>query len=85
MIAKRIPSILPPLTLAEATATTKVHSVCDLLAGNEAFVWDRPFRAPATPSWMPGCLAVYRPARRGEPRFRLSGNGHRERNLRTGR
>ncbi|HEY0791599.1 MAG TPA: YifB family Mg chelatase-like AAA ATPase [Chthoniobacterales bacterium] len=46
MIAKRIPSILPPLTLAEAIETTKIHSVCGLLEGKDPFVWDRPFRTP---------------------------------------
>src|SRR5689334_18846133 len=46
MIAKRIPSILPPLTLAEAIETTKIHSVCGLLAGKNPFVWERPFRNP---------------------------------------
>jgi magnesium chelatase family protein len=46
MIAKRIPSILPPLTLAEAIETTRIHSVCGLLNGKHPFVWERPFRSP---------------------------------------
>ena len=46
MIAKRIPSILPPLTLREAIETTKVHSVCGLLNGQHRFVTTRPFRNP---------------------------------------
>jgi hypothetical protein len=46
MIAKRIPSILSPLTLREAIETTKVHSVCGLLNGEHRFVTARPFRSP---------------------------------------
>jgi magnesium chelatase family protein len=46
MIAKRIPSILPPLTLREAIETTKIHSVCGLLNGSRRFVTSRPFRSP---------------------------------------
>src|ERR1700738_1062857 len=46
MIAKRIPSILPPLTLREAIETTKVHSVCGLLNAGHRFVTARPFRSP---------------------------------------
>jgi magnesium chelatase family protein len=46
MIAKRIPSILPPLTLDESLETTKIHSVSGILPPNEALVTVRPFRSP---------------------------------------
>jgi len=46
MLAKRLPTILPPLTLEEALETTKIHSVGGLLAGGQALVTQRPFRAP---------------------------------------
>ena len=46
MLAKRLPSILPPLTLAEALETTKIHSIVGLLAAGQALVTRRPFRAP---------------------------------------
>ena len=46
MLAKRIPSILPPLTLAEALETTQIHSIVGLLAPGQALVTQRPFRAP---------------------------------------
>src|SRR5215831_5553812 len=46
MIAKRIPTILPPLTLQEAIETTKVHSICGLLNDRNHFVTARPFRSP---------------------------------------
>ncbi len=46
MLAKRLPSILPPMTLEEALETTKIHSVAGLLAPGQALVTTRPFRAP---------------------------------------
>jgi magnesium chelatase family protein len=46
MIAKRLPTILPPLTLDEALETTKIHSVVGLLPESEALITVRPFRAP---------------------------------------
>ncbi len=46
MLAKRIPSIIPPMTFDEALETTAVHSVCGLLNGSSQFVSQRPFRAP---------------------------------------
>ncbi len=46
MLAKRIPSILPPLTLDEALETTKIHSVAGILPGDHALVTQRPYRAP---------------------------------------
>src|SRR5699024_1681789 len=46
MMARRLPNILPPLTLDEALETTKIHSVAGLLPGGEALVTNRPFRSP---------------------------------------
>ena len=46
MIARRLPSILPPLSLAEALETTKIHSINGLLAPEQGLVSQRPFRAP---------------------------------------
>lgn len=46
MMARRLPDILPPLTLDEALETTKIHSVAGLLPGGEALVTARPFRSP---------------------------------------
>ncbi len=46
MLAKRIPSILPPLTLMEALETTKIHSVAGKMYKNTALISVRPFRAP---------------------------------------
>jgi magnesium chelatase family protein len=46
MLAKRIPTILPPLSLQEALDTTKIHSVAGRLPANSALVNKRPFRSP---------------------------------------
>jgi magnesium chelatase family protein len=46
MLAKRLPTILPPLSLHEALETTKIHSVAGKLASNAALVAHRPFRSP---------------------------------------
>ncbi|MDA2924084.1 YifB family Mg chelatase-like AAA ATPase [Acidobacteria bacterium AH-259-L09] len=46
MLAKRIPSILPTMSFAEALETTAIHSVCGLLKGDQQFLTHRPFRSP---------------------------------------
>ena len=46
MMAKRLPSILPPLTLAESLETTKIHSVAGRLKRGSTLMTQRPFRAP---------------------------------------
>ena len=46
MLAKRVPTILPPLGLEEALETTKIHSIAGALPAHQAVVHGRPFRAP---------------------------------------
>lgn len=46
MLAKRLPSILPPLTLDEALETTKIHSVAGKMSRFSSLICVRPFRAP---------------------------------------
>jgi len=46
MMAKRLPSILPPLTLAESLETTQIHSVAGKLASGTSLISQRPFRSP---------------------------------------
>ncbi len=46
MLAKRLPTILPPLSLHEALETTKIHSVAGKLAANTSLIAQRPFRSP---------------------------------------
>src|SRR6185503_16634737 len=46
MLAKRLPTILPPLSLKEALETTKIYSVAGKLPGNTSLIAHRPFRSP---------------------------------------
>ena len=46
MLAKRLPSILPPLSLGESLETTKIHSVAGRLQNNTGLISKRPFRDP---------------------------------------
>lgn len=46
MMARRLPSILPPLSLAESLETTQIHSVAGLMGRNLSLIAQRPFRAP---------------------------------------
>ena len=46
MLAKRLPSILPSLTLQEALETTKIHSVAGKLGPDANLVSKRPYRSP---------------------------------------
>lgn len=46
MMAKRLPSILPPLSLAESLETTKIHSVAGRLGADGGLIATRPFRSP---------------------------------------
>ncbi len=46
MMAKRLPSILPPLSLAESLETTQIHSVAGKISSNVSLISQRPFRSP---------------------------------------
>ncbi len=46
MLAKRLPSILPPLSLSEALETTKIHSVAGSIRKGTSLMYQRPFRSP---------------------------------------
>lgn len=46
MMAKRLPSILPPLTLSESLETTQIHSIAGKLTRDASLISQRPFRAP---------------------------------------
>ena len=47
MLAKRVTTILPPMSLPEALETTKIHSIAGKLAAGQALIAQRPFRSPA--------------------------------------
>ena len=46
MMAKRLPSILPPLSLDESLETTQIHSVAGILSSGTSLITQRPFRSP---------------------------------------
>lgn len=46
MLAKRLPTILPPMTFDEAVETTRIHSAAGLLSGGGSLISQRPFRSP---------------------------------------
>lgn len=46
MLARRLPTILPPLTIEEALETTKIHSVAGLIGAHKGILKKRPFRSP---------------------------------------
>jgi magnesium chelatase family protein len=46
MLAKRIPTILPPVSLEEAIEITRIHSVAGTLDGSQGLIGTRPFRSP---------------------------------------
>ncbi len=46
MLAKRLPSILPPMSIEEALETTKIHSVAGVLPAETALIKNRPYRSP---------------------------------------
>jgi magnesium chelatase family protein len=54
MLARRLTTSLPAMTLAEALETTHTHSAAGLSGDRTALVTTRPFRAPITPSRMWG-------------------------------
>lgn len=46
MLARRLPTILPPLSLEESIEVTRVHSVTGSKGGRSGLIWERPFRSP---------------------------------------
>lgn len=46
MLARRLPTILPPLTLDESIEVTRIYSTSGQMQGKQGLIWERPFRAP---------------------------------------
>ena len=66
MLARRIASILPPLTYSEALETTAIHSVAGMLPGDSGLMTKRPFRAPHHTVSDAGLVGGGSPPRPGE-------------------
>ena len=66
MLARRLPGILPPLTIAEALEVTRIHSVAGLLAPDRPLVSQPPFRAPHHSASMPSVVGGGSGPRPGE-------------------
>lgn len=66
MLAKRLPTILPRLTLTEALEITKIYSICGLLPKEMALVCERPFRSPHHTTSMQALTGGGRTPRPGE-------------------
>ena len=73
MLARRLPSILPPLTLEEALEVTKIHSIAGVLPQNASLIVERPFRSPHHTVSDAGLLGGQSMPRPGE--ISLSHNG----------
>jgi len=73
MLAKRLTTILPPLTLEEALETTKIHSIVGLLKPGQALVTRRPFRTPHHTQAMPDYWAAISTQPRARFRWLIMG------------
>ncbi len=73
MLARRLPTIMPPLSSSERLETSVVHSVAGLLHATDSFRLERPFRAPHHTSTTVGMIGGGNPAKPGE--ISLAHNG----------
>jgi magnesium chelatase family protein len=66
LLARRLPGILPPLTLRESLEVTRVHSVAGQLGPDAGLIWERPFRSPHHTASAAGLAGGGRPVLPGE-------------------